>query len=90
MRRFREYGTFFDDLKRGEFMVCTDVELDPRTAAAAQQFKAINIRSFVSMPITEDGGFVALLYLNHPRVRALVAGGAGVHSGCRRTHPSCR
>jgi PAS domain S-box-containing protein len=69
VRRFREYGTFFDDLKRGEFMVCTDVELDPRTAAAAQQFKAINIRSFVSMPITEDGGFVALLYLNHPRVR---------------------
>ena len=61
--RFRDHGTYIDDLKRGETVVCTDVDSDPRTASFATRLKALNAFSFVNMPITENGDFVALLYL---------------------------
>jgi PAS domain S-box-containing protein len=67
---FRDYGSYIEDLKRGETVVFADAEKDPRTAATAEALKAISAQSVVNMPITEQGGFVALLYLNHesPRV----------------------
>ena len=61
--RFRDHGTYIDDLKRGETVVCIDVDSDPRTASFATRLKALNAFSFVNMPITENGAFVALLYL---------------------------
>ncbi|MCJ2081446.1 PAS domain S-box protein [Methylobacterium sp. J-090] len=68
--RFRDYGSYIEDLKRGETVVCVDAETDPRTAATAPALKAISAQSFVNMPLTEHGGFVALLYLNHATARA--------------------
>nr|USU30074.1 PAS domain S-box protein [Methylobacterium sp. OTU13CASTA1] len=68
--RFRDYGSYIEDLKRGETVICVDAETDPRTAATAEALKAISARSFVNMPLTEHGGFVALLYLNHATERA--------------------
>jgi PAS domain S-box-containing protein len=62
---FRDYGSYIEDLKRGETVVVADADADPRTASNAAALKAISARSFVNMPITEQGGFVALLYLNH-------------------------
>ena len=38
----------------------------PRDAAALE---AISARSFINMPLTEQGGLVALLYLNHAEPR---------------------
>src|SRR5207253_2653683 len=35
------------------------------TAATAGSLKAIAAHSFINMPVTEQGGFVALLFLNH-------------------------
>ena len=67
--RFRDYGSYIEDLKRGETVVCEDAETDPRTEATAEALKAISARSFVNMPVTEQGGFVALLYLNHEAAR---------------------
>ncbi len=67
---FREYGSYIEDLKRGETAVVDDARLDPRTAQAADALEAISARAFVNMPITEQGGFVALLYLNHEDARA--------------------
>ena len=62
---FRDYGTYIDDLKRGETVVVADAYKDPRTAATADALKAISAQSFVNMPVTEREGLVALLYLNH-------------------------
>ena len=62
---FRDYGSYIDDLKRGVTAAIADVRLDPRTADGAPALEAISARSFVNMPIVEDGAFVALLYLNH-------------------------
>ena len=67
--RFRDYGSYIEDLKRGETVVFADAEKDPRTAATAEALKAISAQSVVNMPVTEHGGFVALLYLNHATAR---------------------
>ena len=66
---FREYGTYIDDLKRGETVAVADAEQDPRTQATAEALKAIKARAFINMPVTEASGLVALLYLNHEDVR---------------------
>ncbi len=66
---FRDYGSYIEDLKRGETVVFDDAELDPRTSATASALKAISAQSVVNMPVTEKGGFVALLYLNNASPR---------------------
>jgi len=66
---FREYGTYIEELKRGETVVCNDADTDPRTRATAEKLKAISARSFVNMPVTEQSGTVALFYLNHVEAR---------------------
>lgn len=65
---FRDYGTYIDDLKRGETVVCTDTTLDERTRATADALRGIDVMSFVNMPLIERG-FVALCFLNHARPR---------------------
>ncbi len=62
---FRDYGSYIEDLKRGDTAIVEDARLDPRTSATAPALEAITARAFINMPVTEEGGFVALLYLNH-------------------------
>ncbi|WP_375395769.1 PAS domain-containing protein [uncultured Sphingomonas sp.] len=63
--RFRDHGSYIDDLKAGTTVAIDDVRLDERTCDAAPVLEAINARSFVNMPLVEQGDFVALLYANH-------------------------
>ena len=67
---FRDYGSYIDDLKRGDMVVVSDVRADSRTAQNAQPLIDINAAAFVNIPVTEQGGFVALLSLNNDRPRA--------------------
>ena len=66
---FRDYGSYIEDLRRGETVVFADAETDPRTAGSAEALKAISAQSVVNMPVTERGRSVALLYLNHEAAR---------------------
>lgn len=66
---FRDYGSYIEDLKAGRTVVFGDAEVDPRTREGAAALKAISAQSVVNMPVTEQGGFVALLYLNHHTAR---------------------
>jgi PAS domain S-box-containing protein len=66
---FRDYGSYIDDLKSGATVIVEDAREDPRTAASATALEAIRARSLVNMPVTEQGGFVAMLYLNHGSAR---------------------
>lgn len=68
-RAFREYGSFIDDLKRGDIVIVRDARTDFRTVEFASVLEDINIRSLINMPVTEHGGLVALLYINHPLAR---------------------
>ncbi len=66
---FREYGSYVDDLKRGETVICPDARLDPRTREHSDRLEALQARAFVNVPLIENGDFVALLFLNHAAVR---------------------
>ena len=70
MLRFRDHGSFIEDLKAGEIVAIADVAADPRTAADAEATKALSVTALVNLPIVEQGAFVALLYVNDDRPRA--------------------
>jgi signal transduction histidine kinase/CheY-like chemotaxis protein len=67
---FRDYGSYIDDLKAGVTVAITDVRVDPRTRDTADGLRELSAMSFINMPVTEQGGFVALLYLNNATPRA--------------------
>ncbi len=66
---FRDYGSYIEDLKRGATVVIADAYTDPRTAATADALRDISAVSVVNMPVSESGGFVALLFLSHAQPR---------------------
>ncbi len=66
---FRDYGSYIDDLKRGETVVFADARRDPRTRENFEALIAISAQSVINMPVSEEGGLVALLYLNHASAR---------------------
>jgi len=67
--QFRDYGSYIEDLKRGETVVFNDAEKDERSAENAAALIAISAQSIVNMPVSEQGGMVALLYLNNATAR---------------------
>ncbi|WP_375421133.1 ATP-binding protein [uncultured Sphingomonas sp.] len=66
---FRDYGSYIEDLKRGDTVAVVDAYRDPRTSDTADALKAIAAQSFINMPVTEQVGFVALIYVNHAEAR---------------------
>ena len=68
--RFREYGSYIEDLIRGELVVFGDVELDSRTSDNVDALEARDARSFVNVPVMEHGVLVAVLYLTNATVRS--------------------
>jgi PAS domain S-box-containing protein len=67
--KFRDYGNYIDDLKRGDTVIFSDAGTDPRTASMADRLAAISAISVINMPIMEAGNLVAILYLNHAVAR---------------------
>ncbi|MFM0376037.1 PAS domain-containing protein [Paraburkholderia strydomiana] len=65
----RDYGSFIDDLKSGNFIAINDVEHDDRTAAASAALKRRNAGSFVNVPVIEKNELVAVVFVNHEEVR---------------------
>lgn len=61
---FREYGNYIEDLKRGESAIVADARTDSRTAHTAEALISISAGSFINMPVNEENGLVALLFLN--------------------------
>ncbi|QNA85124.1 PAS domain-containing protein [Sphingomonas sp. So64.6b] len=65
---FRDYGSYIEDLKRGDTVTIADARQDPRTRKRAAALEAISARAVLNMPIVDNGDFVALLFLNHGQV----------------------
>lgn len=65
----RDFGSFVDDIKAGNFIAISDVREDPRTMPAAQALEERHARSFVNFPIVERERAVAVLYINYAEVR---------------------
>ena len=66
---FRDYGSYIEDLKRGETVAIADARTDQRTAAKAGALEAIHARAVLNMPLVDQVDFVALLYLNDRKAR---------------------
>ena len=65
----RDYGTFIDALRVGEFTVVRDVRTHPSTGAAADALEARHARSFVNVPVMERGRLVAVMFVNDDKLR---------------------
>lgn len=74
----RNYGSFIDSLKRGEFTVISDVRTDARTAGAATALEGMSTRAFVNAPVLEHGTLVAVFFVNHGEARNWNAGDLGL------------
>lgn len=72
--RLRDYGSFVDSLKRGEFTVIPDVRADPRTAPAAEALQGKHTLAFVNAPVLEQGQLAAVFFVNHPEARVWTEG----------------
>jgi two-component sensor histidine kinase/PAS domain-containing protein len=68
--RFRDYGSFIEDLKRGQTVVVADVAADPRTADNADALLAIGIRVLVNLPIMDRGRLASVLFIHYAQPHA--------------------
>ncbi len=59
----RDYGSYIDDLKRGEEVCIHDTRTDPRTIASGRALESLDARAIINMPVMESGSLVAMLYL---------------------------
>jgi len=65
LHHFRDYGSFIDNLKRGETVIIEDVSNDPRTDGNAEQLLSIDIRVLVNVPIFDHGRFSLVVFVHH-------------------------
>ena len=66
----REFGSFIDSLKAGEFTVIDNVRDDPRTCGptSAAALEARNASAFVNVPVLEQGRLVAVFFVNSSQI----------------------
>ena len=67
---FSDYGSYVEDLRRGDVVVVADVGADPRTAALRTAFEALGSAAFIEMPVVDKHGFAAILTAHHDRPHA--------------------
>ena len=66
---FRDFGSYIDDLTRGETVIFADAALDPRVTDGGAALAGIRATSLVNMPLMERGEVVALLFVNNATPR---------------------
>ncbi|MGV9008700.1 PAS domain S-box protein [Brevundimonas sp.] len=68
--QFRDFGSYIENLVRGEVVVFADGGLDPRISDGGAALDTISARSLINLPLMEQGKVVALLFVNNatPRV----------------------
>lgn len=66
---FRSFGSYIEDLKRGETVVIPDVETDPRTVSQADGLEKIHSRSFLNLPIMVRGELETVIFVLNAQVR---------------------
>ncbi|CAN5264053.1 hypothetical protein BH09PSE1_BH09PSE1_02850 [soil metagenome] len=67
---FRDFGSYIDDLTRGETVIFADAAHDSRVSDGGAALAGIRATSLINMPLMERGQVVALLFVNNatPRV----------------------
>lgn len=60
--QFRSFGSYVENLQRGETVAITDVTVDPRTQGGAEALIAIQARALLNLPILEQGRLVLVVF----------------------------
>jgi len=66
---FRDFGSYIDDLSRGEVVVLDDAARDPRISDGGAALDRIQARALINLPLMEKGEVVALLFVNNASAR---------------------
>lgn len=66
---FRSFGSYVEDLKRGETVVIPDVEADPRTASQADGLKKVHSSALLNLPIMVRGALDTVIFVLNAQVR---------------------
>ncbi|MCG5249634.1 GAF domain-containing protein [Methylorubrum extorquens] len=67
---FRAFGSYIDNLKRGETVEIEDVFADPRTVDSPTAFEAIQTRALLNLPIMENGRLVLIVFAHSREPRS--------------------
>ena len=67
---FRDFGSYIEDLTRGETVIFADAAQDPRVEDGGAALAGIRATSLINMPLIERGKVVALLFVNNATPRA--------------------
>lgn len=59
---FRSFGSYIENLVRGETVAIEDVATDPRTIDKSEAFAAFQIRSLLNLPVVENGKLVLIVF----------------------------
>jgi signal transduction histidine kinase len=87
VRRFGDHQTRVEALARGEPFIVQDVDADPRTAARRDFLREAGVRSLVNLPISDQDGIGAVLFVNAAQPRAwTVEEIAFIREVAERTH----
>lgn len=67
---FRDFGSYIENLARGEVVVFNDAAADPRISDGGAALAGIKATALINLPLLEQGKVVALLFVNNatPRV----------------------
>jgi PAS domain S-box-containing protein len=65
----RDFGSFVDQLKRGECVTIEDVARDPRTSGALENMIAASVGSLVNVAVFEAGNAVGVFFVNALKIR---------------------
>lgn len=66
---FRSFGSYIEDLRRGQTVVIPDVAQDPRTAAGAKDLEKVHSKALLNLPIMVRGVLDTVIFVLDAQVR---------------------
>ncbi len=66
LHHFTDYGSYIEQLCRGEPVAVSNVETDPRTAHRSRAFQALGIAAHLDVPVMENGRTTAEVFVHSP------------------------
>lgn len=65
----RSFGSYIEDLKRGQTVVIPDVKIDPRTASQADSLEKVHCRALLNLPIMVRGVLDTVIFVLNAQAR---------------------
>lgn len=67
IHHFRDYGSYIEDLKRGEDVIILDVTTDTRTRDTVEPLRSLGICVLINIPLMESGRLIGVMLVHYDR-----------------------